>query len=606
MPLAATASPDALPPEPAQAPSGRADLVRSLFTYTPVSLASHLLGAAVVVVVMRGVVPDERLWAWCVVFGLLWIARLALAFAFARRKHPTPQAAWPRWQAAWNTLTLLAAALWGLAAWWFYGWGDALQKTALLMVIFSYCAGAVPLLVGQQRIFLAFASLCFLPSVAAMLLQPSTSDRGLALVMVLIFGLTLLLGRNYQRAFHRVIELKARTDHLLVRLQQEKAAAEAARREAEVANRAKTQFFAAASHDLRQPLHALGLFAEALRGKSQDEEVVQLVASINDSVDALEGLFSELLDITRIDSGGVQVSPRHVSMQEVFRRLRLHFEPTAFEKGLALRFRGGRQAAHADPVLLERILRNLLANAIRYTDDGGVLVAARRRGDRLLLQVWDSGRGIAPADQERIFEEFFQVAPHEVAADQRKGLGLGLAIVQRLARLIEAPLSLRSAPGRGSVFGVSVPVGRMAGVHPRPRPPARRGGPTLAGRCIVMVEDDLAVRSGLEVLLKGWGAQLHSFDGLPALRTWLADRAPDAPPPDLLIADYRLGQQDSGLDAIRLLRAAVGPALPAVVVTGSVMSHLEQEAQAEDFHLLMKPVAPNRLRAMINFKLERR
>jgi len=200
-------------------------------------------------------------------------------------------------------------------------------------------------------------------------------------------AMTILLGRNYRQSFDNVVGLKLRTEALAVQLGTEKAVADAARQEAEVANRAKTQFFTAASHDLRQPLHAMGLFAEALRQRVHEPEVAQLVNSINESVDALEGLFSELLDITRIDSGGIEVHPQHFEVGDILRKLRLHFEPSAFEKGLALRLRGGHRVALADPLLVERILRNLVSNAIRYTNDGSVLMNCHQRGDRLLLQV---------------------------------------------------------------------------------------------------------------------------------------------------------------------------------------------------------------------------
>ncbi len=168
-------------------------------------------------------------------------------------------------------------------------------------------------------------------------------------------AMIIVLGRNYRASFDSVIALKLRTEMLAEQLRAEKAVADAARQEAEIANRAKTQFFTAASHDLRQPLHAMGLFAEALRQRTHEPEVAQLVNSINESVDALEGLFSELLDITRIDSGGVEVNPQSFSIGDIFRKLRLHYEPTAFEKGLDLRFRGSKHVALGDPLLVERI-----------------------------------------------------------------------------------------------------------------------------------------------------------------------------------------------------------------------------------------------------------
>jgi signal transduction histidine kinase len=187
----------------------------------------------------------------------------------------------------------------------------------------------------------------------------------------------------------------------------------------------------------------MGLFAEALRQRTHEPEVAQLVNSINESVDALEGLFSELLDITRIDSGGVEVNPQSFSIGDIFRKLRLHYEPTAFEKGLDLRFRGSKHVALGDPLLVERILRNLLSNAIRYTADGSVLVSARRRGESVRLQVWDTGPGIGEEERVRVFEEFYQVpgTPTAALGERKKGLGLGLAIVKRLAELMQAPIS---------------------------------------------------------------------------------------------------------------------------------------------------------------------
>ena len=301
----------------------------------------------------------------------------------------------------------------------------------------------------------------------------------------------------------------------------------------------------------------------------------------------------------------MEAQPQHFALNDVFRKLKLHFEPTAFEKGLDLRFRGAALHAFADPVLVERVLRNLVSNAIRYTNDGSVLVSARQRGDRLLLQVWDTGVGIREREQERIFEEFYQVPDPVVALDphQRKGLGLGLAIVKRLAALMQAPLSLRSRPGHGTVFSIEVPIGRAQPAQPlsaRGRPAL---GLTLDRQLIVIVEDDPSVRSGLEVLLKGWGASVLSFESVAACVGWSQVADPAHPKPDLVIADYRLESGQTGVDAIRMLRRRFGEALPAIVVTGSLLTGHEREAHEHNFHLLVKPVVPNKLRAMIAFKL---
>jgi signal transduction histidine kinase len=577
--------------------------VRSTFDYMPATLAGYMAGIAVITLLYWNAVPASILFPWLAVFGTIWLARGWTARQFSRAA-PRSLADWQHWRVLGNIGTLSSGALWGATAWLFYPFGENVQQDGLIIVVYTFCVAAVPVLATQPRVYLAFATLCFAPMALRIASQGTGHSFQLAGLLLVIISLTTVLARNYRQALQRVIDLKLRADELLTQLREEKLAADTARREAEVANRAKTQFFTAASHDLRQPLHAMGLFAEALRQKSHDDEVAQLVNSINASVDALEGLFSELLDITRIDAGGVQVNPQAVQIGDILRKLRLHFEPTAFEKGLALRLRGGQRVVHADALLVERILRNLVSNAIRYTNDGSVLVAARARGDRVWLQVWDTGLGIRPEEQARIFEEFYQVPnTPAVAPHQRKGLGLGLAIVKRLADLMDAPLVLRSQTGRGTVFTLELPLGRAAPPSLKAAPGKGPLGLTLDDRLIVVVEDESAVRAGLEALLRGWGASIVSFDSVAACRAWAEQADPAHIKPDLLIVDYRLEQGFSGSDAIDVLRRHFGSAVPAIMVTGSTMSGHEEEAQRKDFHLLIKPVVPNKLRAMIAFKL---
>ncbi len=603
------AQPGALnaPAADAESPAARphsalGEEVLAAFDYTAATLAGLAAGFGMLLLLFWSTAPWSMLVPWALLFVGLWAVRIWLALSFRGALRREGIADWQRWRLRWNLLTLCSAGAWGLSGWLFYQRGLGIQQTGLILVIYTFCIAAVPVLSNQPRMFVAYVAICFAPLIGRIATGGEEHSLRLAGMLVIIITLTTLLARNYRQALQRVIELKLRADGLLEELRIEKRAAEEARREAEVANRAKTQFFTAASHDLRQPLHAMGLFAEALRQRTHEPEVAHLVNSINASVDALEGLFSELLDITRIDAGGVEVRPQHFEIEDILRKLRLHYEPTAFEKGLALNLRGGRRVVYADPLLVERIVRNLVSNAIRYTNDGGVLVAARPRGGKVIVQVWDSGLGIRAEEQARVFEEFYQVPnTPAVAPHQRKGLGLGLAIVKRLADLMGAPISLRSQPGRGTVFTLELPAGE------RPKPQlggaSRAGLPglTLAGRVIVVVEDEPAVRSGLEVLLQGWGATLHSFDSVAECEVWAAD--PSVPKPDLCIVDYRLEQGRNGVEAIAALRARFGAALPAIVVTGSTMSTLDKEAQEKDFHLLLKPVVPNKLRAMIAFKL---
>ena len=584
-----------------------ADGLRALYEQAPASLAGNAVGIALIGLAFWPLAPPAHLLAWLAAAGLLWLLRLAhyLRYRAARDSDSDKLLAWRN---SWRALVLAQGAMWPAAVWLFWGLGAPFHAVALIVIANSYTLASVQLLAPQRRLFAAFTALVLLPVIVRVASDTSQPWHWqLAGILALLFAITLLMGRTYRGALSQAIGLKQRTEQLAAQLRIEKAAADVARRSAEAANRAKTQFFAAASHDLRQPLHAMGLFAEALRQKTQrapDPEVASLVNSINQSVDALEGLFGELLDITRIDSGGVEVQPGPVSIKDLFARLRLTFEPTAFEKGLALSFHGERRFAHTDGLLLERILRNLVSNAIRYSEDGGVLVACRPRDGRLMVQVWDSGIGISEASLPRIFDEFYQVqSSRPLEPHQRKGLGLGLAIVKRLADLLEARLTVRSRPGHGTVFTLEVPLGREPrGLAPAAATLATRLGITLQGRRILIVEDEPAVRQGLTVLLETWGAAVDGFDDIGTLQHWLATQAGAAP--DLAIVDYRLPQGGTGVDALIALRAHWPQrTLPAIVITGSSLGGHEDEAAKHDFHLLIKPVPPNKLRAMIGFKL---
>lgn len=580
------------------------DSVRLVYRQTGAGLIGHFLGWVVCTMVYWNHVPHPMLWGWTIAFGVLWTGRFAGLLSYERAVLQGKAEA-DTWLRRWNLGALIGAALWSVAGLLFYGYGGDFERTVLMLTIYSFAIGAVPYMASQTRLFLACMGLYFLPMIVRTALHDGAKDLQLAGVWCLMCLCTLALGRAFRNMFGEMVSLRLHAQDLAQRLHGEMKAAEAAQRDAETANRAKTQFFAAASHDLRQPLHALGLFAEALRNRSKDEGVAQLVNSINSSVDALEGLFSELLDITKIDTGGVDIEPEHFAMRDLFTRIRLHFEPTAFEKGLMLSFHGEQHHAYADPLVVERIVRNLVSNAIRYTEDGGVLVSCRKRGDRLLLQVWDTGIGIAEKEQARIFEEFYQTQSNRpLEPHHRKGLGLGLAIVKRLSDLMGAPLRLRSRVGRGTVFSMELPVGRAPRLQASTPSSKPSLGVTLDRRHIVVVEDEVAVMEGLQVLLKGWGATVSAFDSVSAVRNWVSQHTSDqGTRPDLIMVDYRLPEQQTGIDAIRVLRERFGSDLPAILVTGSTMTQHEEEARQYNFHVLLKPVVPTKLRAMIAFKL---
>lgn len=380
-------------------------------------------------------------------------------------------------------------------------------------------------------------------------------------------------------------------------LQTQLAATETAREEAEKANLAKSRFLAAASHDLRQPLHALGLFASALNDTTQDPESRSLVSHINQSIGALSTLFNEVLDVSKLDAGAISPSFRNVSLQRVFERIADALWADAESRLLRLRLVPNHFVVRSDPVLLERILRNLVHNAIRYTSHGGVVVGARRRGNRLNVEVWDTGIGIAADDQAKIFEEFYQVGNPE--RDRSRGLGLGLAIVKRLSDLLEHPLTVRSKVGRGSVFCVSMEMSDApADAAPTTATPAAPEMHTdaLRDKCVTIIDNEPSVREGMAALLASWHCEaIVAADEHEAVTALIAANRK----PALLIVDYRLRDQVIGIDVIQALRARFGQDIPAVIVSGESSAEELAHIKKSGLPMLHKPVSPAKLRSLV-------
>jgi signal transduction histidine kinase len=582
----------------------RAEQVRLLYRQLPVSTGGSMMGALLLAGVMWSVVSHKAVVGWFVCMGANQLWRLILYFRF--RATTLVPADLDKWANLWALGSLISGCIWGAASFVLYVPDSQIYQGFVVVLIFGVTSAAVLLIGTHLPSFYGFVLPALLPIVVRNIIEGEAAHLTLAFIAAMTTLAILSFGRNYNRVLVESLRNRFENEalahelaHRAEELERARQTAEQARAEAEVANRSKTQFFAAASHDLRQPLHALGLFAAALSEKVKDPEVVQVVNSINASVDALEGLFNELLDISKLDAGVIKANPHDFAMGPLLERLRMDFEPEAFERGLGLTIRPSRLHVRSDPVLVERILRNLMTNALRYTPRGRVLVAARSRGKGIALEVWDTGTGIAPAERERIFEEFYQVGNPE--RNSRKGLGLGLSIVRRLANLLEAPVGLSSEPGRGSRFTLTLPRGMPPAPESAPASDRRRDAGNLGGARIAVVEDESVVLEGMRILLEGWGAHVVAAGSGEELLDRLAE---EPGPPALVIADYRLREGRSGVDAIRALRSRYGAALPAIIVTGSATPFNLDEAKALGAHLLLKPVMPAKLRTLINFKLQ--
>ena len=360
----------------------------------------------------------------------------------------------------------------------------------------------------------------------------------------------------------------------------------------EIANLAKSRFIAAASHDLRQPLHALGLWVAQLRGPLAPDERQRLTERIAAAVGEMNDLFNGLLDVSKLDAGILAAEVGDFPIANLLAKIERTFAQTARDKGLSLRVVPTRAWVRSDSLLLERILLNLVSNAVRYTAHGGVLVGCRRRGQRLRIEVWDTGPGIAESQQQYIFDEFYQIPDPD--RDRRGGLGLGLAIVDRFRRLLDHPIALTSRLGKGSCFSIEVPLCAARMANDAPSLAVDFAQASAAAGVVLVVDDDPMVLEAMRGLLESWGYRAITGGSHEAIEAIVAV----APKPDLIIADFHLSGGRTGMETIAHVRTAFGAEIPAFLVSGDTSPERLQQARAQGYTLLHKPVSPMTLRSL--------
>jgi histidine kinase len=387
-------------------------------------------------------------------------------------------------------------------------------------------------------------------------------------------------------------DLRTLATTLEQRVEQRTQELQEAKRDAEYANRSKTRFVTAAIHDLQQPLHAARMYASAMRERLTEPETIDLAHNVEESLAAQESILSGLLDIARLESGTMPTKVGDLSVNALFAALGREFGILAQAKGLKLRCLRTRAVVRSDEALLRRILQNFLSNAIRYTQRGGVLLGCRRRGASLRIEVWDTGPGIPERHWREIFEEFKRLDTASETA--QGGVGLGLAIVDRVARLLGHSVDLRSEVGRGTMFALTLPTGDAAQAVAPPQPTAPLDNSLLHGRNVWCIDDDRSVRDAISALLNNWGCHVFTTSGAND------DNMPATPAdaPDLLILDYQLGERN-GLE----LLSTWAPRWPArsrvILVTAQRDPSLEEQARDRGWGFLYKPVRPPALRALM-------
>jgi signal transduction histidine kinase/CheY-like chemotaxis protein len=456
------------------------------------------------------------------------------------------------------------------------------EQAVLSMMLVGFIAGSVATSAGYRPIFLAYVFPTLGPVITLWLYSPALRDLGwlrwLMAALFVLFALVLhALARDMFRILKESFEIRQERAALNLELQQ-------ALDGAESANRAKTRFLASASHDLRQPMQSLSLFAAALEMRPLDERSRGIARNINEALRDLTTELDSLLDISKLDAGTVRPEYASFALQPVLQRVVELFAPIASQKHLVVELSCPADLfVRSDRQLLERVIRNLVENSVKYTDEGRVTIDARVRDGACELSVSDTGCGIEADEQERIFEEFYQVS--NPGRDRTLGLGLGLAIVRRLSELLTLQLTLQSAPGRGTRFGLSLELLPPMEISAAETRPTSVEAPS--GLRVLIVDDEEGIRSGMSALLEEAGSIVDcACDSAEALERFAAN------PPDLLIVDFRLGPTDDGIDTIKRLRAR-RPGLPAFLMTGETAPDRLRAAQDADICVLHKPVSPH-------------
>jgi signal transduction histidine kinase/CheY-like chemotaxis protein len=539
-----------------------AGVMASVYRQVPQSVLVSIVGAFALVMVLWYSMNQNLLMGWFMLILLESLARVRVAYKFRHAAEVVDQV--QRWANRWVVLAVVAGALWGVAGFLFFSQDQPLHQVVLVAVVLSVAFGSLTLYASHRPAFYAFMLLTVMPLITRMVWEQDPTYYTAAVVMAAVFFFTVFYGRNFGDAVFESVKNNYENEVLVDQLMAEKRLAEDARREAENATRSKTQFFAAASHDLRQPLQAIGIYVSLLK-KRATGPLEPLVNNMSTAVESLSKLVEELLEISRLDSGSIQPKVDQVTLDEMFSVLEQEFTPLAASKGLSLRVRRGGFAVDSDPMLLQRVIRNLLANAIRYTQRGGVLLAARPRGGLISLEVWDTGPGIKQAELDRIFEEFYR-GESSKAENSGTGFGLGLSIVKRICGLLGHPLIVTTRPGTGTVFRVEVPLSIMP-VR------AKRSAPetvdmvmrSLEGHTIVVLEDNAEILNSLTRLVRSWGASVVPSTGFNAqlIRGIAGHERVDA-----VLADHNLGPHSiSGVESVFRIRELVGFPVPVIMLT---------------------------------------
>ena len=564
----------------------RVEQIRAIYRN---SVSGDILVLVTVVLVMSGLAYIHALSSMqLIVFSLLLVVQAAVRLTLMRAylRGGRERTNWQPWAYGFTVTCFLYGLTFGGGSLWMVADHQTEVPILVLLIIFAATTGAVGACGAYLPAFYAFLCAVAVPPIIWGFSWGNSRHVAMGIILLLWFAAVAEQARRGSRQFVELVRLRLENVDLVANLRREKTAAEEA-------NLAKSRFLASASHDLRQPVHALSVFVGSMRAHQMDAAARSLLDHIDDSVRALSSLFQGLLDISRLDAGVINVMRMPFAIQPIIDRVCRDHAPDASRKGVELRVQRTRAVVNSDPTLFERILRNIVANAVTYTARGAVLIGCRG-GRRLRVQVWDTGPGIASNELQLIFQEFYQVGNPE--RDRTRGVGLGLAIVKRLTALLDHPLDVESWPGKGSCFSFEVPRESEKADSARREPPTAVAPVTAGSGSILVVDDERAIQVAMESLLQSWGYSAIAAGSCAEMLERIADRAEV---PRLIICDYRLRDDERGNTVIERLRHEYNQDIPGMLITGDTAPDRIREAQASGYLLLHKPVGNDELRAAI-------
>ncbi|MEO6024014.1 MAG: hybrid sensor histidine kinase/response regulator [Burkholderiales bacterium] len=578
-------SPTALPASAREADLALREKIELLYRNTPTGCIGVVFSVALIMLFLWPRTPHTLLIAWAL------IECMVAAFAYLDYRRFTDSGFTQQSPRTKTALALASSLAWASAP--LLLMPAALEYQVLLLLVICIIAFSGTVYFSYHTpAFYAFVLPLLLITSLAFVLQGGQMQILLAIGMIGMLLAVLRFGKNFNHALTQAITISLRNRALVDELTEQKETAIKA-------NLAKTRFLASASHDLRQPMHTVGLLVALLRNRGGRDEDDCIIEKIHGAIQAMENLFTGLLDISKLDAGMVKANLESFPIATVFDSMHVNFIPQAEEKKLRLTIVPSSATVQSDAVILERIVANLVANAIRYTPRGRILLGCRRHGAFLAIQVCDTGIGIPNDKMSEIFQEFVQLTNPE--RDRTKGLGLGLSIVKRSADLLGHGIEVKSQPGKGSCFSVTVPLGtKVASKEPLSEYLADSERVALYGLFIVVIDDEHDIRFAMQSILEAWGCHVVAVASQQEATEQLSGHLRT---PDLIISDYRLRNNQNGIMAIRTVRLALEEDIPAIIITGDIAANELQQVADSGFALAHKPISAENLKLLIQSTL---